>query len=113
MSEVAKPSRRAALVMLAGASALAAIPPLAASQGFDAAAYVKMWRDAGNETSLIFRRSGAPLFGFYNPRGMEMPSDVEQAYWGEQRKAHPDWKARVLDFLMKEDPRPSAFDLDT
>lgn len=103
-------TRRTALRAFANFAALAIIPALAAPQGFDAPGYVKMWRDAGNETSLIFRRNGPPLFGFYNPGGIEMPSEVDQEYWFAQRKAHPDWKARVTDFLMKEDPRPSAFD---
>lgn len=105
-----KPSRRHALVMIGGAAALAVLPALAAPQGFDAAGYVQMWRTPGNETSLIFRRDGRSLFGFYNPRGLELPSEAEQAYWFAQRKAHPDWKTRVTDFLMQEDPRPSVFE---
>jgi hypothetical protein len=69
-------SRRTMLIVLTSAVALAAIPAvvgLTAPQGFDAAGYVELWRDAGNQVGLAQTRSGKLLFGLHNPNGMRMP----------------------------------------
>ncbi len=99
-------SGTAATVFAALGVAVAAEPTT-----FDPAGYVKLWRDAGNETVLSFRRDGRVMFGFYNPDGMRPPSCEDQRRWGALQKADPDWYGKTLDYLLAEDDRASVFDL--
>jgi hypothetical protein len=69
---------------------------------FDAAAYVKLWRDYGNVVYLTTGLKGRPSIGIYFPDDAKWPpmSELERYRTGKQHD--PSWKQAIIDLLQAE-----------
>lgn len=102
------PSRRSMLALMGAGAAFVAVPAIAAMSapaGFDAKAYVELWRKAGpgNIVGLTITRDDKFLFGFHNPTGLDFPEHADLQRWWELQKADHDWKTKVVDYLLSEE----------
>jgi hypothetical protein len=72
---------------------------------FDAAGYIKLWRDYGNIVALYRGRDGSPHFSFMaGENGLHIPPSSELESFGDtSRHGALAWKQAIVDFLLAEE----------
>lgn len=76
------------------------------SAPFDAAGFVKLWRDYGYTVSLDRRSDGRMSLSFSRVEGgLNFPPTSEQEGFGDKERYGDSWEQAVIDFLLAEEAR--------
>ena len=95
------PSRRQAMLFVGSAVFTGLVISKAILPQFDAAAYVAIWRKAGN-TFQTYRKGAETGWFIGNPKGMTFPEDGELEKFVPAIKRDKDWKSKVFRALEAE-----------
>jgi hypothetical protein len=69
------------------------------TEAFDAAGYVKMWRDHGGVVHVARGLKGALTVGIHFPDGFEWPPMSELERYKTGKHHDPSWQQAVIDYL--------------